>query len=87
MKKLILLFCAALALSSCTENMKVKSFGGTSTIEIPADQQFVLATWKDENLWITTKVRTSADSVKSEYRFAEKASFGVMEGTYIIIEK
>ena len=27
MKKLILLFCAALALSSCTENMKVKSFG------------------------------------------------------------
>jgi hypothetical protein len=87
MKKLILLFCAALALSSCTENMKVKSFGGTSTIEIPADQQFVLATWKDENLWITTKVRTAADSVKSEYRFAEKASFGVMEGTYIIIEK
>ena len=87
MKKLILLFCAALALSSCTENMKVKSFGGTSTIEIPAVQKFVLATWKDENLWITTKVRTSADSVKSEYRFAEKASFGVMEGTYIIIEK
>jgi hypothetical protein len=87
MKKLGLLFCAALALSSCTENMKVKSFGGTSTIEIPADQKFVLATWKDENLWITTKVRTSADSVKSEYRFAEKASFGVMEGTYIIIEK
>jgi hypothetical protein len=87
MKKLSPLFCAALALSSCTENMKVKSFGGTSTIEIPADQKFVLATWKDENLWITTKVRTSADSVKSEYRFAEKASFGVMEGTYIIIEK
>jgi hypothetical protein len=87
MKKLILLFCAALALSSCTENMKVKSFGGTSTIEIPADQKFVLATWKDENLWFTTKVRTAADSVKSEYRFAEKASFGVMEGTYIIIEK
>ena len=87
MKKLVFLFCAALALSSCTENMKVKSFGGTSTIEIPADQKFVLATWKDENLWITTKVRTSADSVKSEYRFAEKASFGVMEGTYIIIEK
>jgi len=87
MKQLGLLFCAALALSSCTENEKVKSFGGTSTIEIPADQKFVLATWKDENLWITTKVRAAADSVKSEYRFAEKASFGVMEGTYIIIEK
>jgi len=87
MKQLGLLFCAALALSSCTENEKVKSFGGTSTIEIPADQKFVLATWKDENLWITTKTRQAADSVKSEYRFAEKSSFGVMEGTYIIIEK
>jgi hypothetical protein len=87
MKKLVFLFCAVLALSSCTENMKVKSFGGTSTIEIPADQKFVLATWKDENLWITTKVRAAADSVKSEYRFAEKASFGVLEGTYVIIEK
>jgi hypothetical protein len=87
MKKLGLLFCAALALSSCTENMKVKSFGGTSTIEIPADQKFVLATWKDENLWITTKTRQAADSVKSEYRFAEKSSLGVMEGTYIITEK
>ena len=87
MKKLVFLFCAVLALSSCTENMKVKSFGGTSTIEIPADQKFVLATWKDENLWITTKVRAAADSIKSEYRFAEKASFGVLEGTYVIIEK
>ena len=87
MKKLILLFCAALALSSCTENMKVKSFGGTSTIEIPADRQFVLATWKDDELWITTKKRTAVDTVKSEYSFSEKSSFGVLEGTYIIIEK
>jgi hypothetical protein len=87
MKNLFLLAFAALALSSCTENMKVKSFGGTSTIEIPADQKFVLATWKDENLWITTKKRSAADSVKSEYSFAEKSSLGVMEGTYIIIEK
>jgi hypothetical protein len=87
MKNLFLIAFAALALSSCTENMKVKSFGGTSTIEIPADQKFVLATWKDENLWITTKKRSAADSVKSEYNFAEKSSLGVMEGTYIIIEK
>jgi hypothetical protein len=87
MKKLVFLFCAALALSSCTENMKVKSFGGTSTIEIPADQQFVLATWKETELWITTKKRSAQDSIKHEYRFHEKSSFGVLEGTYIIIEK
>jgi hypothetical protein len=87
MKKLFLVAFAALALTSCTENSMVKSFGGTSTIEIPADRQFVLCTWKDENLWITTKKRAVADTVKSEYYFAEKSSFGVMEGTYIIIEK
>lgn len=87
MKKLFLVAFAALALTSCTENSMVKSFGGTSTIEIPADRQFVLCTWKDENLWITTKKRTATDTVKNEYHFAEKSSFGVMEGTYIIIEK
>lgn len=87
MKKLVFLFCAAVILSSCTENTMVKSFGGTSTIEIPEDQKFILATWKGEDLWITTKTRTSADTVKSEYRFHEKSSFGVMEGTYNIIEK
>lgn len=87
MKKLGFLLCAALALTSCTQNMQVKNFGGTSKIEIPADQKFVLCTWKDSELWITTKTRSTGDSVKSEYRFSEKSSFGIMEGTYIIIEK
>ena len=87
MKKLVFLFCAAVALTSCTENSMVKNWGGTSTIEIPEDQQFILATWKESELWITTKKRTSADTVKNEYSFHEKSSFGVMEGTYIIIEK
>lgn len=87
MKNLFLIAFAALALSSCTENSMVKNFGGTSTIEIPADRQFVLATWKESELWITTKKRTSVDTVKNEYSFSEKSSFGVLEGTYIIIEK
>ncbi len=87
MKKLFLVAFAALALSSCTQNSMVKNFGGTSTIEIPEDRQFVLCTWKESELWITTKKRTAADTVKNEYRFSEKSSFGVLEGTYIIIEK
>ncbi len=87
MKKLFLVALAAWALSSCTENSMVKNFGGTSTIEIPEDRQFVLATWKDDELWITTKKRTSVDTVKSAYSFSEKSSFGMLEGTYIIIEK
>ncbi len=87
MKKLFLVAFAALALTSCTENSMVKNFGGTSTIEIPADHQFVLCTWKESELWITTKKRAATDTVKSEYRFSEKSSFGVLEGTYIIIEK
>ena len=87
MKNLFLIAFAALALSSCTQNSMVKNFGGTSTIEIPEDRQFVLATWKDDELWITTKKRTAVDTVKSEYNFSEKSSFGMLEGTYIIIEK
>jgi len=87
MKNLFLIAFAALALSSCTQNSMVKNFGGTSTIEIPADRQFVLCTWKESELWITTKKRTAVDTVKNEYSFSEKSSFGMLEGTYIIIEK
>jgi hypothetical protein len=87
MKNLFLLLLVIFTLTSCTENARVKSFGGTSTIEISPDQMFLLCTWKESELWITTKKRTSSDTIKSEYRFSEKSGFGIMEGTYLIIEK
>jgi len=40
--------------SGCTENQRAKKWGGTMSITVPAGEEFVNATWKDNNLWIIT---------------------------------
>lgn len=86
MKKTILSISAILVLASCTENSRVKSFGGTGTVEIAPTQKFVNVTWKEDELWIITKNRTSADTTHDTYNLREKSSYGVLEGTYVITE-
>ena len=86
MKKLILSVAALTMLASCTENSRVKNFGGTGEFEIPASQKFVNVTWKNDELWVLTKDHTSADTTYSTYRFQENSSYGMIEGTYIITE-
>jgi len=86
MKTIIFTLAAIFTLSSCTKNERVKRFGGSASIDIPADQQFVNATWKENDLWIVTKTRTSVDTVYSQYQFGENSSWGILEGTYTINE-
>ena len=86
MKKLILSVATLTMLASCTENDRVKNFGGTATLEIPADRKFVNVTWKETELWVITKDRTAADTTYDTYRFEEHSGLGIMEGTYIIKE-
>jgi hypothetical protein len=86
MKKYIFAITAVLALASCTENARVKIYGGTGTVEIPADKKFVNVTWKETELWIVTRNRTSVDTTYETFQFQEKSSWGMIEGTYIIKE-
>ena len=86
MKKVIFTIAAIAALTSCTENERVKQWGGTGNLEIPADQKFVNVTWKETELWIVTRDRTAADTTYDTYQFQEESSYGIMEGTYIIKE-
>lgn len=74
-------------LSACTENQRARQFGGTETVNLPEGQAFVNATWKDHDLWIITTDRNPLDTVKRTYRFSEKSSYGLMEGTIVINEK
>jgi starvation-inducible outer membrane lipoprotein len=64
----------------------VRTFGGTGTLEIPADKKFVNVTWKGNELWIITRNRTLIDTTYETYQFQEKSSWGMVEGTYIIKE-
>lgn len=83
MKK-ILIF-GLLALFSCTQNVKVKEYGGTGEINLDTNERLVNITFKDANLWMLTKY----DSTKapSTYFFKEQSSYGIWQGTYIIKEK
>lgn len=84
MKKLLIAF-SLLSTMSCTENSKVKNFGGTGTLDLAPNTKLVNITWKDTEIWMLTKPMTSTD-VAETYEFSEKSSLGIMQGTYIVVE-
>jgi len=78
MKKLILLAIVAL-LGSCTENQRARRFGGKFEVNLPQNQVFKNATWKETSLWVL-----SEDTVRDIHIFREYSSLGIFEGEIII---
>jgi hypothetical protein len=86
MRKLLVLLVLVITLFGCTQNQMVKVLGGKTRIDIPSDRQFVNMTWKDNEMWVLTKMRSKSDTIKSIYFFKEKSSFGINEGEVTIVE-
>lgn len=85
MKKVFLVIGVIAMLGSCTENSRVKSFGGEGTINLPKGRKLVNVTWKETQIWYLTRPMSSTD-VAETYQFHEESSWGMIEGTYNIIE-
>ena len=91
MKKVfwVCLMCISLfSFSGCTENTIVRRWGGTMKVELKEGERLVNVTWKgnaDSSLWVLTK--EDPNTPPTTYKFEEKSSFGVIEGTVFIIEK
>jgi len=85
MKKLLFGALVLLSLASCTENGRVRAWGGTGTINLEQGKKLVNVTWKEADLWYLTREMTATD-VAETYKFSESSQFGLMEGTYIIVE-
>ena len=85
MKAALVVLVAGIMLSGCTEQARVKSFGGTTAIDLPKGQEFLHATWKETDLWYATRPRVAGEKPDS-IRFTESSSYGVMEGTIIFVE-
>lgn len=64
----------------CTSNTRAKTFGGSTTVNLPAGQKLVNATWKESDLWYLTEPMDST-YVPQLKIFKEQSSFGVWEGT------
>ena len=73
------LFMALVIHTSCTENQRARNFGGTETISLLPNEEFVNITWKENDLWIIVK-----DTITGVFYAREKSSFGVMQGKIII---
>jgi hypothetical protein len=85
MKKIILLLALTIGLFSCTENTRVKSFGGTGRLELPKGHKLINITWKETELWYLTKPMSATDSAETYY-FQEESNFGLVKGTFVIVE-
>ena len=85
MKKVFLVILMGVMVTSCTENERVKAWGGEGTIKLPKGRKLVNVTWKETQIWYLTRQMDSNDVVET-YEFHEESSYGVIEGTYKIIE-
>lgn len=85
MKKIFLAIIMGVMVTSCTENSRVKNWGGEGTINLPKGRKLVNVTWKESQIWYLTRPMDSND-VAQTYKFHEESSWGMVEGTYNIIE-
>lgn len=80
MKKfLTLVVILTVIFSSCTDNQRARSFGGTETIKIESQEKFINIAWKDDDLWVVLQ-----DTITGIYYAKEKSSFGMMQGKVVI---
>ena len=85
MKKFIILAVIALALSSCTENQRARTFGGTATINVEKGKKVMMATWKDEDLFYMVE-DMEPDYVPHNKELIESSNFGVIESKVVFKE-
>lgn len=79
MNKLTMVAITLLALVSCTDNQRARSFGGTETIKLEPNEKFMNITWKRDDIWVIVQ-----DTITGTIYAKEKSSFGVMQGKVII---
>ena len=85
MKKIMFALTLGFILMGCTSNTRARHWGGTMTINLPAGQELMEATWKDNNLYYLTRPM-APDYVPVTKTFPEDSRFGVIEGTVLFVE-
>lgn len=89
MKKLIVSVlatgCLIVGLTGCTSQEIAKNYGGTTTINLPANQKLEGISWKDSDLWYLTRPMKPEEEAET-HTYAESSTYGVWEGTVIIKE-
>jgi hypothetical protein len=77
--KFALFVITLLALSSCTDNMRARQWGGKENIVLKPNEKLINITWKDNDMWVLTE-----DTLTHVNYFRESSSFGVFNGEITI---
>lgn len=83
--KVFLAVLMLLCLVSCTEQARVRSFGGEMSIELPKGKRLIMATWKEVDLFYLLEDMDSLYIPKNK-EFIENSSYGILESKIIFIE-
>lgn len=83
---LIALVSLVCVTSSCTENQRVREFGGEMTVKLEPGQKLMMATWKEDNLFYLTEPMDENYEPKTKV-FQENSSYGIMETKVIFVEQ
>lgn len=89
MKKILFAIAFGILLFTCvgcTENLRTRTYGGTTTVELDPGQKLVEVTWKEASLWYLTEPMEPGYEPKTKV-FQEDSRFGIMEGKVIFHEK
>lgn len=80
MKHIITIIALFICLCSCTEQERTRQYGGEMTINLPAGQELMSVTWKDNDLFYLTRPMAS-DYVPVTKTFKENSAWGIIEST------
>lgn len=83
--KIFLSLFSIFLLSHCTENERAKKFGGTMTVDLPPNTEFVGATWKEDELWYIYQNRKSGEAPEIT-TMKEDSRFGIIQGKVNFVE-
>jgi hypothetical protein len=85
MKRIALVLVVLMLICGCTDNVRSRKFGGTTTENLEPGKKLINITWKNSDLWILTKPMRPGD-LPETYEFTESSSIGLLQGKIIIKE-
>jgi hypothetical protein len=81
-----LFLVCTLSFTSCTEQIRTRTFGGTMVIDVPNGYKVTSATWKETDLFYFMEPMEEGYT-PTDKMFIESSSYGMLESKIIFKEK
>ena len=83
--KIMMMFAVLTITTSCTEQQRVRRYGGKMQVKLPKGEKLIMATWKESNLFYLTEQMDSSYIPKNK-KFRESSNFGILQSEITFVE-